>query len=260
MRLSDLQGWVFDLDGVIWSGRQVLPGAVDLVESLRRSGRAVVFLSNNSTASRSALAERLCQCGIPAGPKQVITPMETAAQQLRERFGRLRVLVVGGPALRAALEAEGHTCVEDPAAAEAVVMGRDEQFDYERLTRTCRAVERGIPYVALNVDARLPIEDGQWLPGVGVLAAAVQAATGRYPEVVGKPSPLLFEAALAALGTAPAESVIVGDTRETDIAGGRRADMWTIQVGHRKGEPEPHLQVATPAHLLQLWSEGAWIG
>ncbi|HEY8346597.1 MAG TPA: HAD-IIA family hydrolase [Symbiobacteriaceae bacterium] len=260
MRLQDLAGWVFDLDGVIWSGRQAIPGARELVATLRETGRRVVFLSNNSTASRQMLAERLRAHGIAANPEQVISPMETAARQLRERFGSVRVLVVGAEVLRAALEAEGHTCVDDPMEAEAVVMGRDETFDYHRLTQTCRAVERGIPYITLNVDARLPIEDGQWLPGVGALVAAVEAVTGRYPEVVGKPSPLLFKAALAAMGTAPADSVMVGDTRETDIAGGRQTGMWTIQVGQRSGKPEPHLQVATPAELLQLWRDGARIG
>lgn len=253
MNLWDIRGWAFDLDGVIWAGNQPMPGAADLVAALRQEGRRVVFLTNNSTLLRSMVMEKLAAHGIPASPQEVVSTVETAAEQLLERYGRIRVLTMGIDVLNKAMEAAGHTVVADPNEAEAVVIGRDPGLTYERLTTTCHAVDRGIPFLALNVDARLPVEGGSWLPGVGPLVAAVQAATGRYPEVVGKPSPMLFHTALHHLGTTPEESVMVGDNPDTDIMGGLAVGMWTVQVGDTNGNPEPHLRVATPAELLSLW-------
>lgn len=252
------EGWIFDLDGVVWAGAVALPGAPELVAALRAAGRRVVFLTNNSGETAAALAQKLTGLGIPAAAADVVSPVETAGSFLRERLGGpAPVLVSGVPALAAALARAGHRPVDDPDAAGAVVMGRDPLWSYARLAAVCRAVDRGVPWVALNLDRRLPLENGTWLPGLGALVASVVAATGREPEVVGKPSPLLFRAALARLGTAPDRTVMVGDTPEADVAGGRAAGLWTVLVGAAAGAPAPHGQVADPADLLRRWRAGA---
>ncbi|MGE5675784.1 MAG: HAD-IIA family hydrolase [Mycobacterium leprae] len=253
MQLQEIKGWLFDLDGVIWAGEDPMPGAADLVAALRKAGRQVAFLSNNSGATAESLAQRIGQFGIMAETKDVISPIAAAGRYLAERYGKVKVLASGLPALAAVLAESGHTPVTDPYAAEAVVMGRNYEFTYDSLTTICRAVDRGIPFLALNKDARLPVEGGAWVPGLGAMVAAVVAATGREPLVVGKPSRLLFDTALAYLGTAPGETVMVGDTPAADIAGGRNAGMWTIKVGNAAGEPEAHWQVSDPAELLRLW-------
>lgn len=253
MNLANLTGWVFDLDGVIWAGRELLPGAAELVAALRRANRRVVFLTNNSTSTRAMLLERLASHGIPAEPREVVCTVDTAAEILWQRFGPVRVLAMGIDGLAQSMEAAGHTVVTEAAEAEAVVVGLDPALNFDRLTTICRAVARGIPYFTLNVDARRPAEGGAWIPGLGALVAAVEYVTGRYPEVIGKPSPLLFETALRHLETDPSASVMVGDNPHTDIAGGLSMGLWTILVGDAHGGPQPHLRVANLAELLDLW-------
>lgn len=248
-----MAGWIFDLDGVIWAHTQVLPGAIELVEALRRKGRGVVFLTNNSGATAPALAERLTAMGIPAGPEDVVCPIDAAGEYLLDRCGKTAVLVSGLPELRAALERAGHVPVDDPEAAGAVIMGRDPAFGYATLARVCQAVDRGIPFLALNRDPRYPVGNGAWLPGLGAWVAAVVAAAGREPEIVGKPSPLLFEAALGRLGLPASATVMVGDTPAADIAGGLGAGLWTVLVGGDTHEPQGHLQVADTAALCSIY-------
>lgn len=255
MDLKRLAGWVFDLDGVIWAGHRPMPGAPALVAALRAAGRGVVFLTNNSGQPAPELAQKLTGLGIPANPDQVVSAMSAAGDYLRDRYGNVRVLASGSAAMLEVLRGAGHTLVTDPAEAEAVVMGRDPKWTYSDLVSTCRAVERGIPFLALNMDLRYPVADG-WFPGCGALAASVTAATGRHPEVVGKPARLLFQAALERLGIPAREAVMVGDTPASDIAGGLSVGMWTVLIGDATPEPAPHLQVSDPAALLQLWQAG----
>lgn len=253
MQWNKLDGWVFDLDGCIWGGDVLLPGAAELVAALRGAGRRVAFLTNNSAHPGSYIAAKLNRLGIPAAPADVITPVDTAGGYLKDRHGSVRVLYGGVPSLGESLAAAGHTVVSDPEAAEAVVMGRDPEWTYAKLAAICRAVERGVPFLALNLDVRLPLENGTWLPGLGTLVASVVTATGRQPEVIGKPSLRLFAAALARTGTTPARSVMIGDTPEADSAGGQAAGMWTVQIGDRAGTPAAHVRVQDPAELLRRW-------
>ena len=175
----------------------------------------------------------------------MVSAVSAAGEYLRNQYGPVRVLVMGTHAVTETMMAAGHTPVTEPATAEAVVMGRDPNFNYERLAILCRAVDRRIPFLALNADKRFPVEDGS-LPGLGALVAAVTAATGRQPEVVGKPSPLLFQTALAHLGTDCVRSVMLGDTPEADVAGALAAGMWTVLIGGAEGAPRAHLRAATP--------------
>lgn len=204
-------------------------------------------------ATAEGLARRLRGHGIVAAPEEIVSPVEAAGRYLMAEYGQLRVLAVGIPELADALEAAGHTTVDDPLAAEAVVFGRKLDFSYPDLVALCRAVDRGVPFLVMNRDARLPVEGGSWLPGLGALVAAVVAATGRAPLVVGKPSPLLFQSALERAGLAPQESAMVGDTPESDIQGGLTAGMWTVQIGPTKSQWEPHLRVSGLDELLRLW-------
>jgi 4-nitrophenyl phosphatase len=109
-----------------------------------------------------------------------------------------------------------------------VAVGNDFDLTYERLTAASRAAAAGAPLVTPNIDPRLPIEDGEFLPGCGAIVAAVSAAAGVAPIVVGKPEPPLFRIALARLGVDAAHAAMVGDSVESDIAGGRRAGMRTV--------------------------------
>src|SRR5207237_7482483 len=149
--------------------------------------------------------------------------LEIIGEVIARAFGPSRVLVIGAPELGEAIARAGHVIVEpkDYRHATVVAVGNDFDLTYERLTAAARAAAAGAPLVTPNVDPRLPLEGGEFLPGCGVLAEAVAVAAGVRPIVVGKPEAPLFHIALERLGLAPAEAAMVGDSLPSDIAGAR---------------------------------------
>jgi 4-nitrophenyl phosphatase len=227
--LADCQGFVFDLDGCVWQRDTLNPGAGETLTALHRAGRGVAFLTNNSRARSRDVRDKLHRLGLP-WVEHTLTPLEILGRVITERFGRSRVLVIGAPELIDAVAEAGHEIVGVPdfRKATVVAVGNDFDLTYERLGAACRAAAAGAPLVTPNVDARFPIEGGDFLPGCGAIVAAVVAAAGVRPIVVGKPEPPLFRIALDRLGLAPAQAAMVGDSVESDMAGGRGAGMRTV--------------------------------
>jgi HAD superfamily hydrolase (TIGR01450 family) len=168
--------------------------------------------------------------GIQVTPEEILTSAQAAMAYVRAHSdGRARVLVVGEAGLVTAAQGEGLELGED--SADWVVAGLDRGFDYQKLARATRAILGGARFVASNADALLPIEGGDVLPGAGSIVAAIRAATGVQPVVVGKPEPAMFEAVLIKLGGLEAgEVAMIGDRLDTDIDGGRAAGLRTILV------------------------------
>jgi 4-nitrophenyl phosphatase len=227
--LGDCRGFVVDLDGCVWRGAVLEPGAGETLTALHRAGRGVAFLTNNSRATGADIRDRLQRLGL-GWVEHALTPLEILGQVVAERFGPSRVLVIGAPELGAAVAAAGHEVlgVADYRSATVVAVGNDFELSYERLTAAARAAAAGAPLVTPNVDPRLPVENGDFLPGCGALVAAVCAAAGVTPVVVGKPEPPLFHIALRRLGLTAAQAAMVGDSMESDVAGGRAAGMRTV--------------------------------
>jgi len=227
--LGDARGFVFDLDGCVWQGSTLNPGAAETLTALHRAGRGVAFLTNNSRATGAEMRDKLHRLGLTFA-EHVLTPLEILGTLIADRFGRSRVLVIGAPEMAAVVAAAGHEVLgpKDFRTATVVAVGNDFDLSYERLAAASRAAARGAPLVTPNLDPRLPIEDGDFLPGCGAIVAAVVAAAGVRPIVVGKPEPPLFHVALARLGCQPREAVMVGDSLDADIAGGRAVGMRTV--------------------------------
>jgi HAD superfamily hydrolase (TIGR01450 family) len=227
--LADCRGFIVDLDGCVWHGATLLPGAGETLTALHRSGRGVAFLTNNSRATGADMRAKLHRLGL-GWVEHALTPLEILGQVVAERWGPSRVLVIGAPELAAVVAAAGHEVVgvSDFRTATVVAVGNDFDLSYERLAAAARVVAAGAPLVTPNVDPRLPIEDGDFLPGCGAIVAAVSAAAGVAPIVVGKPEPPLFRIALRRLGLSPAQAAMVGDSMESDIAGGRGVGMRTV--------------------------------
>lgn len=227
--LDACRGFVFDLDGCVWQGSTLLPGAGPTLTALHRAGRGVAFLTNNSRATGLDMRDKLQRLGL-GWVEHALTPLEILGQVIAERYGPSRVLVIGAPELAAVVAAAGHVVVDvaDFRTATVVAVGNDFDLSYERLAAAARAAAAGAPLVTPNVDLRLPIEDGDFLPGCGAIVAAVSAAAGVTPVVVGKPEPPLFRIALRRLGLAPAQAAMVGDSVESDVAGGRAVGMRTV--------------------------------
>ena len=225
----DVRGLLIDLDGVVYTGRQAIPGAASFVGQARQR-LPFLLVTNNSTAAPEDVAQRLASMGIEVKPEEILTSAQAAMAYVRAHSdGHQRVLVVGETGLRAAAEAEGLEVCE--AGAEWVVAGLDRGFDYQKLARATRAIRAGARFVASNADALLPIEGGDVLPGAGSIVAAIRAATEVEPVVVGKPEPAMFQAGLLKLGgLEPSQVAMIGDRLDTDIAGGRAAGLRTILV------------------------------
>lgn len=227
--LADLRGFVFDLDGCIWQGDRLNPGAAETLAALHARGRGIAYLTNNSRATGADIAAKLGRLGVTP-TEHVLTPLEILGSVIAERYGPSRVLVIGSAELAAVVKGAGHTLVGVDAWRDATVVAVGNDFDltYARLTAATRAAAAGAPLVTPNVDPRLPLEDGDFLPGCGAIVAAVALAAGVAPVVVGKPEPPLFRIALRRLGLAPHEAAMVGDSVTSDVAGARVVGMRTV--------------------------------
>lgn len=256
-RLEGIRNFLLDLDGCLWFGKELAPHAQELVRELRDAERGVFFLTNASGAEPDAIAAKLSRLGIPAEAGEVLAPLRVVTRHPVFR-GRTRATVVGKPAVADALESQGIEVVDDETRAEVVVVGNDSNLTYADLTRGMRAVDAGAALLALNLDRRLPLAGGRVAPGTGAIVAALEAATGVQADFVGKPSTFFFEAALETFGVSADDTAMVGDTVASDIAGGRRADLFTILIGSDPptDEVSPDLHFADLHELLDAFRAG----
>jgi 4-nitrophenyl phosphatase len=257
-RLQELRGFAFDLDGTIWEGPRLLPGATSLVDDLRRAGLGVVFASNSSRHASGVLCQRLAELGLVAAPREVLAALDLAGAEVRRRMGPVRVLAVGTDELDAILAAAGHTVVADAGweAAQAVVVGIDPDFSYDRLRISARAVAAGAAFFAVNMDSRYPVGPGEFDPGCGSLAEAIAVAGGARPIAIGKPETPLFRVAIERLGCTPSQAAMVGDSTASDITGGRAVGMFTVWLHPDEDDPAPStvdLRVRDLDELHRLW-------
>ncbi len=228
-RLRSLQGFVFDMDGVMYRGSQAVPGAGEFIAALRGAGIPFLFATNNSTTPPHAVAARLQGMGIHVVADEILSSAEATARALQRHVPAGRVLVLGEEGIREALRLAGYELTDDHKLADAVVVGLDRKLTYAALERATWAVRDGALLMATNSDRTFPTED-RLSPGAGSVLAAVEAATDTKAIVIGKPSPVMFEQALERMGTEAGLTACVGDRADTDIVGGQRAGMPTIAV------------------------------
>jgi HAD superfamily hydrolase (TIGR01450 family) len=224
------RGWLFDLDGTVYLGEAIIPGAAEVISALRADGRRVAFLSNKPLQSRADYARKLTRLGVPAEPADVINSSIVLARHLQSLDPGAPVFVIGEPPLIEELRGHGFE-VRGDERVRWVVIAFDRTFDYTKLNVALQAVRRhGARLIATNPDRTCPVEDGE-IPDCAGMTAAVEAVTGRSVEViVGKPSRIILEVALAALGVRAADCVMVGDRLETDILMGKRQGLATVLV------------------------------
>jgi HAD superfamily hydrolase (TIGR01450 family) len=222
--------FIFDLDGVVYLGREPIPGAVESIGALVAGGGRLAYATNNASRRAAEVAELLRGLGVPAREDEVVTSAQAAARLLADRLAPgAPVLVVGGDALRAEVTEVGlrptGSAADDPAA---VVQGYAPEVGWAQLAEAAVAVRGGARWVATNADRTLPSPRGP-LPGNGSLVAALATALDRQPDdVVGKPAPGLFHSAAARAGAT--RPLVVGDRLDTDIEGAVRAGMDSLLV------------------------------
>jgi HAD superfamily hydrolase (TIGR01450 family) len=247
------QGVVLDLDGVVYLGDQVVPAAPGALDQVRGLGVRIAFVTNNSYRPPDLVVERLNRLGVKAAAGEVLTSAQATVRLLGGRDGLegVRVMVLGGPGLRQALEGAGARLIDGPAwpDAEVVTVGFDPDLTYAKVRDATLAIRAGARFVGSNPDTTLPTPDGFW-PGAGATLALLRASTGVEPEVAGKPERALLEEAAAAIGAGP--YLMVGDRVDTDLDGAHRLGWSTSLVlsGVTRLTDLPDL-VTAPDHVLR---------
>ncbi|WP_181776283.1 HAD-IIA family hydrolase [Amycolatopsis pittospori] len=244
---------LFDLDGTVYHGSKVVPGAPEALRALRDHGTAVRWVTNNASKAPAEVSAHLEALGLPADPAEVHTSSQAAAALLGERLPQgAVVLVVGTESLAAQIESAGLRTVREagPDVA-AVVQGHSPDNTWAALAEACLAIRAGALWVATNVDATLPTERGL-LPGNGSMVAALRHATGVEPLVAGKPAPLLFTTAAKDAGAERA--LVVGDRLDTDIEGAVAAGIDALCVMTGVADAESLLK-ATPEERPRYLAE-----
>lgn len=219
--------FLFDLDGVIYLGREPLPGARETLSRLRSDGKTIRFLTNDPRPTRAQVARRLADMRVGARPEEVVTSGWATASYLREEsVGSAYVL--GSRGLASEIVAAGVEVV-DEGPCDAVVVGSDEHVSYSHIRRASRLIFDGSRFVATNADSSFPSPKGP-LPGTGAIVEAIKVVTGEEPVVVGKPYPPMFDMALMDLGVSRDRIVMVGDTPASDIVGAHLAGITGVLV------------------------------
>lgn len=230
MALADeLDGLLVDLDGVVWIGRQMVPGSADALKYLLGAGKEIAFVTNNPAKPAAEYARRLGEAGVKIGAERIVTAGEATAELAKEHGGT--AFVIGAPAFHDTVAAAGLELLEGEAAHEAdvVIVSGHRGFDYEELLTATLALQRGAALFATSHDPTLPMPGGAW-PGTGAILAAVETASGSQAAIGGKPEPHLFEMARGRISPAAKRVAMVGDRVSSDIEGGRRAGLETVLV------------------------------
>ena len=221
------QGYLIDMDGVIYRGSQLIPGAAQFIRELRERKVPFRFLTNNSQRTRRDISTKLTRMGIDAFEEDVFTSAMATARFLARQKPSGTTYVIGEGGLHNALHRNGYAIVEhDP---DYVVIGEGRSFNMEMVETAVRLVAGGAKLIATNMDPNCPTEQGI-RPGCGAIVAMVEKATGVQAFSVGKPSPVMMREARIELGLRSEETVVIGDTMETDILGGVQLCYQTVLV------------------------------
>jgi len=222
-----MYGYLIDMDGVIYRGSQLIPGANHFIQELRRRDVPFLFLTNNSQRTRRDVATKLNRMGIEVEAEHVFTcAMATARFLARQKPGGT-AFVIGEGGLLTALHANGYAIVDkDP---DYVVVGEGRTLNFEMVEAALGMILGGARLVATNLDPNCPTQHGM-RPGCGAIVAMLEAAAGVKAFSVGKPSPVMLGAAQKALGVDPDRTIVIGDTMETDILGGVQLGYKTVLV------------------------------
>ena len=254
--IDEYDGFLVDLDGVVWRGAEAVPGSPEALTTMLAAGKEIVFVTNNPSKPPQAYAERLGSLGIEVGPERIVTSGIVITQMALDAVGPgAGALVLGRTALREMIAGAGLRLVdvERPTEAAVVVVSGYRDFTYAHLAAAKVALDAGAALLATSHDPTMPVQGGE-VPGTGSILAAVEVASGKKAEIAGKPERHLFELALSRIPDA-GRVAMIGDRLSSDIAGGHAAGLDTILVRSGTsedptGQVEPTRTVADLAALV----------
>ena len=239
------RGFIFDLDGTVYLGDELIPGAADVIARLRASGRKTAFLSNKPIARREEYARKLNKLGIPCEVEEVINSSLVLARYLQRTHPGASVYPVAEKPVIDELREHGLRITDRPSDVDVVVVSWDRNFTYAKLKTAYNAAIRGAALVGTNPDRTCPMP-GYRLPDAACMIAAVQACTQRKVDpIVGKPSKIMLREVLGILDLQAGECAMFGDRPETDMLMAKNAGLTAVLVltGVTGRDDLPHLDV-----------------
>jgi HAD superfamily hydrolase (TIGR01450 family) len=241
------RGYIFDLDGTIYLGDQLLPGAADLIATLRRLEIPLLFLSNNPTRNRASYLAKLRNFGLEAQPHEVLNTVDTMTDWLLRNYLTATVYPISEQPLIDALNEAGIRISDNPAEIDIVIASYDRTFAYPKLQVAfdAIAVHKRAFLVTTNPDRFCPFPNGQGEPDAAAIIGAIEGCTGvTCQQNVGKPDPFMLESALGRLNLSVSDCIMVGDRLTTDIRMAIDANMPSALV--LTGETTPEMLAAQP--------------
>lgn len=267
------EAYLFDMDGTIYLGNELLPGAVRMLEELRRQNLPIRFLSNNPTKNPRQYLETLDKLGIEAYLDEIASTVVTTVRWLKRNHPDATVFPIAEQPLIDALQEAGFTVSDDPEKIDIVIASYDRTFDYRKLQIAFDAIwfhERAF-LMATNPDRFCPFPGGRGEPDCAAIIAAIEACTGHEcKEIIGKPNPIMLREALGDLDVNLRQVVMVGDRLSTDIEMAVNADMASAmtltgestweEVLELQPERRPTMVLDRVDKLIpkQIWEELGW--
>lgn len=232
---ENIRAVAVDLDGVVYTGNQPVPGAAQAIRAMRAMGLAVTFPTNNSTKRTKSITAKLARMGVEAAESEILTSGFLSARHVTLRFGKKTpVMVLGTDELAEEFTAAGLN-VNGNETPKVLAVGLNPAFTYDDVTKGMRALLGGAYFVACNMDRNYPVENGMLSPGCGPGVMAIAHAAAKPPDaVIGKPNTLFVDMICETLNVLPAELLVIGDTWETDIAMALNAGCPAVFVGGGK--------------------------
>ena len=251
--------YLFDMDGTLYLGDRLYDFTIELLETLKATGRKYLFMTNNSSKSVEDYIKKLAKLGIPSTRDDFITSSQATAYYLKQHHWGQKLYVCGTQSLKRELEMEGFTVTENVDEVECIVMGFDTELTFQKLHDVSYLLltRESIPYIATNPDYVCPTEFGS-VPDCGSVCDMIYNATKKRPVVIGKPSPLMPQLAMEKLGISREETCVVGDRIYTDVKSGLNAGITGILVLSGEttreileaSEDKPHLVLEDASEIL----------
>ena len=225
--LRNKQGYISDMDGVIYHGNCILPGVKEFVDWLYKEDKPFLFLTNSSERSPRELRQKLSRMGLDVDESHFYTSALATAKFLAEQAPGCSAYVIGAPGLVNALYDVGVTM--NDVNPDYVVVGETDSYNYNMIIKAVQLINKGARLVGTNPDMTGPSEMGI-IPACQALVAPISLATGKTPYYVGKPNPLMMRTGLKMLNVHSADAVMIGDIMDTDIVAGMESGLMTALV------------------------------
>lgn len=231
-RIHKIKCFLFDMDGTINLGNELIPGMEGFFDQLTAAGRRYYLVTNNSSKDHDHYVKKMNGLGVKCTLENVLISSDAFVAYMQKRKPGARLFVLGTPELKRTILAGGFTLTTRlEEAVDFVVVGFDQTLTYETLTIACRLIDRGVPLIATHPDVRCPIEGGEFIPDAGAFLACIKTATGKDPEVIcGKPYHYMVDTVMERTGFAKEEIAMVGDRLTTDIPFGVQNGILSIMV------------------------------